>query len=206
MTFQSVSTRQKILLAAIDIIEKKGLHAATVRAVAEAAGVNLASINYHFRTKGKLLEEVQRKTVENFTEEMRAIISDEKRDVRKTLQDFFEYVMKGAVRLPNMSKAHIQQTLLGGRYDTLFVRRLNELLGELSTKIQAAGPVKDKARLNRSLTHAFSGVMFTALMPKMYKSFSGINLEDDASRKAYIRSIVDDLLRRKPSDIVDEDD
>lgn len=195
MTFPSAPTRQKILLAAIDIVEKKGLQAATVRAIAEAAGVNLASINYHFRTKGKLLEEVQRKAVENLTDEMRAIIRDEKRDVRETLHDFLAYVMTGAVRFPNLSKAHVQQTLLGGRYDTLFIRRLNELLGELSTKIQAAGLVKDMVRLNRNLTHAFSGVMFSALMPKMYKGFSGVNLEDDAARKAYIKSVVDDLLR-----------
>jgi AcrR family transcriptional regulator len=195
MTAPSLDTRQKILLAAIDIIGKKGLHAATVRAVAEAAGTNVASINYHFRTKGKLLEEVYRRTVENFTDQMRAIIRDEKRDVRKTLHDFFDYVMKGTIDFPNLSKTHLMQTLLGGRYDTLFVRRLNELLDEMSAKILAAGGVKDKARLNRNLTHAFSGVMFSALMPKMYKGFSGINLEDDAARKAYIESVADDLLR-----------
>lgn len=53
----SDSTKQKILLAAGPIFARKGFAKATVREICEAAGVNLASINYYFGDKAKLYAE-----------------------------------------------------------------------------------------------------------------------------------------------------
>jgi AcrR family transcriptional regulator len=51
------STKQKILIAAGPIFARKGFAKTTVREICEAAGVNLASINYYFGDKGKLYAE-----------------------------------------------------------------------------------------------------------------------------------------------------
>ena len=48
------STKQKILLAAGPIFAKNGYQGATVRDISDAAGVNLASINYYFGDKANL--------------------------------------------------------------------------------------------------------------------------------------------------------
>ncbi len=48
------STKQRILFAAGPIFAKNGYQGATVRDISEAAGVNLASINYYFGDKENL--------------------------------------------------------------------------------------------------------------------------------------------------------
>jgi AcrR family transcriptional regulator len=47
-------TRHKILSAAGEVFAEQGFEGATVRAITERAGVNVAAVNYHFRDKAEL--------------------------------------------------------------------------------------------------------------------------------------------------------
>jgi AcrR family transcriptional regulator len=58
MTEQPSDTRARILAAAADVFGARGFKAATTRQIAEAAGVNQAAINYHFKGKLGLYSEV----------------------------------------------------------------------------------------------------------------------------------------------------
>lgn len=51
-------TRELILDSAEDLFALKGFHATSVRAITGEAGVNLASVNYHFGSKEALIEAV----------------------------------------------------------------------------------------------------------------------------------------------------
>jgi len=51
-------TRSKLLEAAGNEFAEKGLEGATVRAICERAGVNVAAVNYHFGDKERLYEAV----------------------------------------------------------------------------------------------------------------------------------------------------
>ncbi|HOA37485.1 MAG TPA: TetR family transcriptional regulator, partial [Flavihumibacter sp.] len=50
------STEEKIKAAARTVLYKKGFAATRTRDIAEEAGMNLALINYYFRSKKKLFE------------------------------------------------------------------------------------------------------------------------------------------------------
>ncbi len=52
------STREKILNAAGEVFAEEGFEGATIRAITERAGVNIAAVNYHFRDKGELYTKV----------------------------------------------------------------------------------------------------------------------------------------------------
>jgi AcrR family transcriptional regulator len=51
-------TRQRLLAAAGELFAKKGFHTATVRDICQRAGVNIAAVNYYFRSKEELYEAV----------------------------------------------------------------------------------------------------------------------------------------------------
>src|ERR1700724_3813594 len=52
------NTRDKILNAAGEVFAEQGFEGATVRAITQRAGVNVAAINYHFRDKAELYARV----------------------------------------------------------------------------------------------------------------------------------------------------
>ncbi len=52
------STRERVLEAACHIFAEKGFREATVAEICEAAKANIAAVNYHFRDKEKLYDEV----------------------------------------------------------------------------------------------------------------------------------------------------
>ncbi|HYY29329.1 MAG TPA: CerR family C-terminal domain-containing protein [Chthoniobacterales bacterium] len=52
------NTRGKILSAAGDVFAEHGFEGATIRAITERAGVNIAAVNYHFRDKSELYTRV----------------------------------------------------------------------------------------------------------------------------------------------------
>jgi AcrR family transcriptional regulator len=52
------NTREKILGAAGEVFAEQGFEGATIRAITERAGVNIAAVNYHFRDKAELYTRV----------------------------------------------------------------------------------------------------------------------------------------------------
>jgi len=54
----SVETRQRIVEAAEKLFAMRGIEGVSIRDITQAAGVNLAAINYHFGTKSALAAEV----------------------------------------------------------------------------------------------------------------------------------------------------
>lgn len=61
---RSVDTRERILDAAERLFTANGFDGTSMRQITGAAGVNLASVNYHFGTKEALMREVFRRRLE----------------------------------------------------------------------------------------------------------------------------------------------
>lgn len=62
-----LSTEQKIHRAAIEVFTRKGYNGAKTRDIAEAAGINVATLHYYHRTKDKLFDMVAKESMEEFT-------------------------------------------------------------------------------------------------------------------------------------------
>ncbi len=64
MTERNPGTEQKIKVAAKILFQEKGFAATKTREIAEAADTNLALVNYYFRSKQKLFDEIMRETLQ----------------------------------------------------------------------------------------------------------------------------------------------
>lgn len=92
------NTRDRILGAAGEVFAEQGFEGATVRAITERAGVNLAAVNYHFRDKAELYTRVVVDACSAraaFREVMAEAGSPEER-LRSLIYRFLEYLLDPA--------------------------------------------------------------------------------------------------------------
>ncbi len=81
-----VSTEQKIIAAARTLFTQKGFDAVKTRDISKEAGINLALLNYYFRSKEKLFEMIMLENMQKFFEGFSLIVNDEKTSYTKKIE------------------------------------------------------------------------------------------------------------------------
>ena len=69
MTTLDITSRQRLLAAAGEVFAEKGLKGGTVREICTRAEANLAAVNYYFRSKEELYEEIVKRRQMPLTDE-----------------------------------------------------------------------------------------------------------------------------------------
>jgi len=83
---QEASTEEKIKAAARKVFMQKGYGASRTRDIAEAAGINLALLNYYFRSKEKLFHEIMLERVQKLFGTIAPILMDDSTSLEKKIQ------------------------------------------------------------------------------------------------------------------------
>ena len=80
------STEDKIKSAARKLFTQKGFAATKTRDIANEAGINLALLNYYFRSKEKLFQIIMLENLGHFFQGVMAIVNDEKTALYKKIE------------------------------------------------------------------------------------------------------------------------
>jgi AcrR family transcriptional regulator len=83
-----LTTEEKIKHAALKVFTKKGFAAARTRDISEEAGINLALLNYYFRSKEKLFDLVMAETMQKFFMGILQILNDENTSLDQKVETF----------------------------------------------------------------------------------------------------------------------
>ena len=98
MTEKELSTEEKILLSASKVFTEKGYAGTRTRDIAEEAGINLALLNYYFRSKEKLFEQVMKVKMVLLFGKIVPILTNEKTSLDEKIdlvsEKYFEILSK----------------------------------------------------------------------------------------------------------------
>lgn len=112
MNQNELSTEDKILLAASKVFTEKGFSGTRTRDIAEEAGINLALLNYYFRTKEKLFEQVMKVKILLLFGQIIPIVTNEKTILEEKIDlasvKYFEILSKNP-NLPIFILSEIQK-------------------------------------------------------------------------------------------------
>lgn len=184
-----LSTKQKIVLATIECIEKQGINAVTIRSIGKEANVNSAAINYYFGSKEKLIEEsfdyIQKDFMMDFTE----IINKDK-ELRKIVEELLLYILQGTIKYPNIVKAVLYEPFFNNNYNGVFINKLNALCEELYNKVSKQH-TSDDSKNKTGIIQLISSSLFMGIFPCIFKDFANLDLRDENVLKEYIKKLSD---------------
>ena len=175
--------RERLVEAAIQEMERRGLSQLTVRAVAAAAQMNVAAVNYHFRSKQALVEAALESTVAHMLGDTDEILSRLADDPQAVLAELFTYYLEGALRYPRICKAHLHEAFVSDSYGGTFPRQFAPVLLRLRDALRSLVPGLDHRQAERRVVASLSAIFFPALFAGLYRGLG--TLTNASERREY---------------------
>lgn len=167
MTDQSTDTKLKIMQAARELFAAQGFEGTSIRDIAKAADVNVASVNYHFSSKDNLILEVLRQGYAECSMDFRRWYEESDRNLDETLICFWRQMQERSADLIShfkmmMSSQHNHKLVAQGTEDEFIGPPGGQVVCEALLK-EVGGSINDED-LHWALKTLFSHVVHMCLM------------------------------------------
>ena len=106
------STKVKILNTAEALFADQGFASTSIRQIVQEAGVNIASINYHFGSKETLYIEVLRNVFQEIQKERLDLLEKARNQGELTLEQVITAFAKPVFNLPNEGAHHLARLIM----------------------------------------------------------------------------------------------
>ncbi len=183
---------QRLIASAIDEIERHGLGQLTVRNVAAAAGVNIAAVNYYFRSKETLVAAALEGSVRHMVEDTDAYIARMPADPHGVLTELLVFYLEGGLRYPRLSRALLHDAFTTDDYRGPFPLLFGPAMQRLRDAVLAAVPGIDQNAAAQRVIAALSAMFFPAFFAGLYAPLGA--LESEADRQRYAARIARQTL------------
>ncbi len=99
---KNTSTEERIKEAARRVFTQKGYAATRTRDIAEESGLNLALINYYFRSKEKLFDIIMLEHLQLFIHSIMGIVNDESTSLQEKIEILVGHYIDMLIKNPNI--------------------------------------------------------------------------------------------------------
>ncbi len=180
-------TRTRILETAAEIIGKERNLNLTIREVAARADVNIASINYYFRSKENLLSEVEMLLMENIGH-IYTHLGDPEANAATRLINWANNLIKHLIDYPGI--IYLIGTRIIEKEQTGINQYLNLMDRDLAPLVKELSGIDDDNIVAFKVLQLISGVVYPILITSSSDEAAGINISNEKTRLAYVSQLV----------------
>lgn len=175
------TTEERIKEAARKLFTKKGYSATRTRDIAEEAGLNLALLNYYFRSKEKLFDIIMLETLLQFMKGVKTLLSTESTSLEEKVSVFVSNYIDLLIRQPDLPlfifseiKANPQKFIskMGFKdffIGSLFLKQFKDAVK--AGKIEAVHPLQ-------FLMNIIGLTVFPFIASPLFQNVGDLNLEE----------------------------
>jgi AcrR family transcriptional regulator len=186
--------KQKIIMTAIECIERDGFQNVTIRKIADSAGVNVAAINYHFGSKENLVTLALDQTLKEAFVVNIADHFNDNQDISSALEDYFKTTLEGAITYPGITKAHLYDPFINNNYKGTFVEKFQIFLEDLQGRIKLLFPGRSDEDMMIIVIQMFSSIFLPGILPGLFSKFPEMDFTDPKKREKYITLLLERCL------------
>jgi TetR/AcrR family transcriptional regulator, regulator of cefoperazone and chloramphenicol sensitivity len=188
--------RQRLVEAVIGEIERVGVARVTVRGIAAAAGMNIAAVNYHFRSKEALLAAAMEGSIRRLVDDCLDLLAAMAGAPELALTGLFGYLLDGAAEYPRVTRAHLHDAFVSEDYSGPFPTLFAPVVEQLRSRLSAAVPALDGPQAARRTVAALSAVFFPVFFPELFARLHGT--DTGPARRAYCQELARTALAAPP--------
>ncbi|NPA68187.1 MAG: TetR/AcrR family transcriptional regulator [Chlorobi bacterium] len=204
-----MKTKDKILLTAQKLFFTKGIDRTAIKEISEDAGINIAAVNYHFRSKENLIDLVFEKVISEFAPALPDILDSDKPieiKLKEYISELNRLLLKFNPHLPFFIMSMMQRNPERILELKIFTKLYNPELFYGQLKEEA-----EKGHINKvNPQHFFLTVLSLVGYPfSMQHILTGINnWEEDGfekfikEREDMVYNILIDILKGKNKDYI----
>ncbi len=192
---KDTSARSQLLKVTTELLYTREPEEVTVREIASRAGVNVAAVNYYFRSKEQLIEEAVLAATAAAFDQGLAVLTDKAVKPRERLIGFFDGYAKGLVEFKGITRTAFRNLILRSQVSDHYADFLKRLLEATAEVFRELGQRPEKA--GKKALALFSGVAFPFLAQKSLRNVSITDYSDAASRREYVRFLVETVMEGK---------
>ncbi|MBM4762890.1 TetR/AcrR family transcriptional regulator [Bacillus sp. B15-48] len=179
---KDVSKRDLILNVTLKLMKKEGFDGVTVRKIASLAKVNVASINYHFGSKDKLLNEAIQILLNSLRESF-AILDDASITPRERLKYFLIEYLKTNQQYPFIIRRLVMQEPAMFESQINFMNFIKVIgLKKVQKTIQELSGEQDSQILTVMMTHIMGALFLPTLIEPLYELVTDFSFPDVETR------------------------
>jgi len=194
METEKSDTQSKMIATAIDMIGRQVNLNFTIRGFAEQAGVNLASVNYYFRSKDNLIDEVER----HFMRELRKTygeLSQAESSPKTRIVRWAERLMHQQMEYPGVLFLMVTKLISDGRQSEGVIELIDNSEMLLAPIIRSlTGMPEDDPKCSHMVMQLIAGVVTPILFHHGIGRTFGMNLKDPRERSDYVELLVNNIL------------
>jgi AcrR family transcriptional regulator len=183
----------RLIAATLACIEEHGISALTTRLIASQAGMNPAAVNYYFRSKDRLVEQVLALTLrEGFVEPLVDFDRLVEQGVARAeaLRRVVHQMVSDSLAYPKITFAHLRGAIENQRYDGPAVVESKEFLDQLERRLGPLPTPEQHLSRRIGLAQVWGVIGLHAMAPGLFLDFTKTGL----SRDEYLDQFVHQLL------------
>jgi AcrR family transcriptional regulator len=143
---KDASTEEKIKQAAKKLFTQKGFAETKTREIAEESGINLALLNYYFRSKQGLYNIIMKENMASFKQGLAELFGDTQLDVYQKIEKLAHYYIDEFIINPDLPMFIVNTIYMAGNDSTIleedetsasrkiFVNQVKELVAQRKIK------------------------------------------------------------------------
>ncbi|MHA1647427.1 MAG: TetR/AcrR family transcriptional regulator [Promethearchaeota archaeon] len=191
---KAISKKDKILNAALKIIAEKRNMNFTIREVVLDADVNVASINYYFGTKKKLIQEIENKFILNFLD-FQKNLKNQQILPKERLQQWAVKLIDFLLKNPGLISIFTNKLILTDNFDAEIANIIKENNQILTKIIKEILKTADDQEIQLKIMRINADLFFPMLFIKNSKQIFGISVQNPDERYKYIESVINSILK-----------
>mgnify|MGYP001085548817 CR=1 FL=1 len=191
-------TRERIIKTTLNIIGERGDVNPTVREIARKARVNLASINYYFRSKRKLFNEIE-EYYANEIKEITAILDNPDMDAVERILTWAKKLMDNLANYPGIMLLLASKVLKKDKIERTIIKFIGIRNSSFKKLVSDITGINDGKLLDLKVIQIFSGIINPLIIQYGVGKVFNVDFNDVKVRERYIETLVKSILEIQKS-------